>query len=135
MIQLLTIIVCAGCFAKGGYNDHNFRRFYMPILLAGACFWLIYSWQAILILVMIPFLTMKDDDQGLLGTYTKCLYGFLACLGASLGLFLTHHIELQWFILYLLPSTVIYYFVKDMKQILGDCIFGAWIGILVLLIK
>ena len=128
MIQFITILVC-GCFGSwGGYNNHNARRYFMPLALALGCFLIIHSWKSVFVLAAMPFLTLKDDDEGLLGSYTKCMYGLLACLGASLGLFLTHHLGVIPFSAYLVISSFLYYAVKNLNQIGGDLIFFAFFG-------
>ena len=135
MIQVITIIACACFGAWGGYNYHNSRRYFMPISLAIGCFLITHSIWSLTVLISAPLLTLKDDDEGYLGSYSKCYYGLLACLGASLGLFMTHHISMAPFVVYIVISSFLYWSVKNLHQIGGDLIFFAFYGSIILFVR
>ena len=131
MIQAITIIACSCFGAWGGYNYHNARRYFMPMALAIGCFLITHAWQSVFVLASCLPLTLKDDDEGFLGTYQKCFYGLSSCLAATLGLFLTHYLGVIPFTVYLIISSFAYWAIKDWYQVGGDLVFFAFFGSIV----
>lgn len=138
-LQLLTIVICGGLFAWGGYSWHNARRFIMPLILALTCLWLTKSWWALTVLGMSPIFCLgygiKSPLRHVFGDgWGRGVWGALAALGASLGLFLTGHIAWYLFGGYLILNFTFENALKKINQIVGDCIIGIGFGLIIFIV-
>ncbi len=52
----------------------------------------------------------------------------------GLGLFFTHHLEWYFYVPYVFMNGIAGAFLYDIEQMIGDFVFGAWLGLIVFLI-
>ena len=140
IVQIVAILLGGAFFAYGGYKDHNFRRFYMPVILAGACWLLTHSIWSLTVFASSPLMCMGYGEDAPLTHifntgWSRSIWGLIVALGASLGLFLTGHMAWYWFSLYLVLGFILDNALKNLWQVSGDLIVGAYVGSLVLMIK
>ena len=139
MIQLITIILCAVLFFIGGWVWHNARRFLMPLVLCAATVYKIHDPWAMTMLSSMVILSLGYGDKSPLrhcfgDGWGRGVWGLLVALSLSLGLFLTHHLELGWFLAYLTAGFVLENALKKIPQCIGDPIIGAVFGTIILVI-
>lgn len=142
MIILKILITLAGafCFFWGGYKNHNFRRFILPLLLTLSVLWLTHSIWALTMLTSIGVFVSGYGEKSVFrhifgNGWGRGVWGLLAGLCLSLGMFVTGHLALHWFLLYLVASFVLENALKNLNQKIGDPIIGLAFSSIVLLIN
>ena len=139
-IQLACIAACGGCFSYGGYKDHNFRRFVMPLLLWATLAWLCHDWR--LLMAVIPTagaLVMGYGEKSVFrhvfgDGWGRGVWGLLVAISLCVPLVLTHHLSIWLALPYLALSFILENALKRVNQIIGDLIIGAAFGSIVLLV-
>lgn len=153
-IKILIIAICAGLFSWGGFNNHNMRRFVLPIVLVGTMLFITHEIWCLMSLCVIGAYCMGYGEKSPLrhvfgDGWGRGVWGLIAATCLSLPLFLTHHLGMTFGSLPLNsePWPLIFLFVylalnftlenalKSMQQIIGDLIIGAGFGTIVLLIR
>lgn len=139
--KLFTVIACSGLYAWGGYNWHNARRYLMPILLGGEAGFIAWQnkkkdwWSGLLILPVIGTLCLAYKRFGQ-GNFARAVWLGLQALVIGLGLFLTGHLAWFLYVPYVIIAAVLAGALNNrVNQIIGDCIFGGWIGVIVFIIQ
>lgn len=138
-LKILVVIISGVLFAWGGYNWHNARRFILPCLLSAMALLLSHSlWSLTMLSCMGAFCLGYGDKSPLrhaLGNaWGRSFWGLLAATCLSLPLFLTHHLAVVFFVAYLALSFTLENALKNIGQLIGDCIIGAAFGSIVFLI-
>lgn len=115
---------------------HNARRFIMPCVLAlSACIILHSWWLGLLMLPTMGTLTLAYDNFGK-GNFSRAIWSGLQASIIGLGLFLTGHLILPFYLSYILVNMILSGILNNrVDEIIGDLIFGAWLGSIVLLVR
>lgn len=133
VIEIVTDILCGISNSIGGYSQHNFRRFIMPILLALSVFFITNIWWCgLLVLPVIGTLCLKyfsDKNWG------RALWVFLQAVVIGLGLTITGHVSWVIYIPYIIGAGILGGIYKNWWQPLGDFIVGLYIGLIVFFVR
>ena len=131
--KIICILGCAALNAWGGWKWHNSRRSLMPCLIALTIsivtrIW----WTGLLVLPVIGTLTLgyfSDKNWG------RALWLFVQAVSISIGLLITGH-SLWYFVLpYVVLAGVLGGIYKNWNQIIGDSITGAYLALIVLIVR
>lgn len=140
-INLIVIILCAGCKLIGELWWHNAQRFIMPLILAADIFYSTHVWY----LGLSTLLVIADITQGygpkswmykLLGDAgARGMWLFLAAFLIGIGPFLTHH--LSWFIYipYCILAGILGATTRNLWNVIIAPIAGAWLGLIVFIVR
>lgn len=140
LLQIITVIVCACLFSWGGHNFLSARRDIMPPILALSCCWIIHSWWPLSMLPVVAVYHMGYGDDSFFkhcfgDGWGRGVWGLLAALCISLGVFLTGHTYSILFILYLIVNFTLENALKRLPQIIGDLIIGSGFSLIVFLLR
>lgn len=131
-IKALIDMACGALNAWGGYSWHNARRFIMPcVIAAGVSIATGVWWLGLTILPAMGTLC--------LGYFGPKFWGrglWLALQATVIGagsLALGH---LTWFLYapYIVGALLLAGFLYSIEQVIGDAIFGCWLGAVVFLV-
>lgn len=141
IIKLIDIAICSGLYFFGGYAWHNSRRFIMPIFLVLGISYASHAWWlGLTCLPVIGIFCTGYGEKSVLWKYfndfwTRFIWMFMAALVIAGGACATGH--LHWYIY--LPYCVISGFLgaslRNINEIVGDLIFGAWLSSVILFIR
>lgn len=117
-------------FWAGGAFNHNLRRFVMPLLLALTAWYLTQDWRCVSMLTTMGAFCLGYGDKSPLrhcfgNGWGRGIWGLLAGLCLSLGLFLTGHLVWYFFVPYLVLNFILENALKNIPQVIGDPIIGA----------
>ena len=137
-LKIITDISGATCFSLGGWNILWMRRYLMPVIFAIAfSIDLHIYWIGITVLPVIGTLCLGyffHGNQGLqwLG---RGLWLSLQGLVIGAGVTLSGHLSWYVYLLFVLVGFGLGASFFDIEQILGDIIFGIWLGSIVLFVR
>ena len=139
MIPLIVMLLCGVCMAIGGWHILQVRRMGIPLLLCGYTLFVTHNLWCLTMLATWGVLSIGYGDNAPLRhifgqTWGRGVWGILVALCLSLAMFLTGHIALPWFVLYLL---IVFFFeplFKNLPQIIGDIIIGCGFGVIVFMV-
>ncbi len=140
-IKLIIDAICAALNLIGGYSWHNARRYIMPVVIAGALSWFTgVWWLGLTVLPTMGLLSIGYGENSLFGkifgvAWARFVWMLLCCVGFSLGALLTGHLVLFFFVSYILGAGIIGITLRNLNEIVGDIIFGAWFGSIVYLVR
>jgi hypothetical protein len=140
MIRIVCMLIVSVLFFIGGWRWHNARRFILPAVMAATAYWLTRDlWCLTMLSAMGVFCMGYGEDAPLVHVFGKGwgrgIWGFLGALALSLGLFLTGHLAWYWFAAYLVAGFILENALKNLYQVAGDLIIGAFYGSLLLAIR
>jgi len=142
ILKLIVILVSSLLFYLGGKIQHNYRRFAMPLVLTSVCIFITHNFWLLLTMCLPTMATLtlgygdKSPLRHIFGDgWGRGIWGLLAGLTLSLGLFLTGHLHLYWFLPYLGLNFTLENALKKIPQDIGDPIIGMGFGCIILLIK
>ncbi len=129
-IKFFLDAICGALNAWGGYSWHNARRFIMPcvialgISLASGVWWLGLTSLPVMGTLCLGYFGGKFWGRGL----------WLALQAAVLGLgpLVLGHLAWWLYAPYLVGALLLAGFLYNLEQIVGDLIFGAWLGAVIL---
>lgn len=139
ILKLIVILFCSWCYWAGGNFQHNFRRFLMPVVLTATVIFITHSFLALTMLFSVGTLCLGYGDNSPIrhifnNFWGRSIWMFFVSLALSLGLFLTSHLYLYFFI----PYVIICFFsgglLKDWNQLIGDIIYGFLLSSIVLFV-
>lgn len=139
VIDAIIVMTCAVFFFWGGYAQHNFRRFYMPPLIAlGLSLTSHIWWVGITSLPLIGVMTIGYGEKSILYKYltdevARAVWMSLAAIIIGLGAFLTGHLAWYFYFPYILWAGFLGATLRNLNQILGDLIFGAYLSSIIFL--
>lgn len=138
-LKIFIMFICAGLFFWGGFSWHNARRFIMPLVLAIAGWFISKDAWSLTMLSTSGFFCLGYGDKSpfrhIFGNgWGRGVWGLLASIGLSLGLFLTGHIYVYWMVLYLVSNFCLENFLKNLNQKIGDPLIGLGFSCVLLLI-
>lgn len=139
-IKLIVLVVAAGLFWVGGAYWHNARRFIMPVVLSGFCLLTTHILMSLTMLSTIGIFCLgygeKSPLRHIFGNgWGRGVWGLLAAICLSIGLFLTGHIWVVWMALYLALNFILENALKDIPQVIGDPIIGLGFASIVMIVK
>lgn len=132
MIEILEKIgLCIACGilnALGGYCFLASRRYIMVSVIAVSVSYFLHIWWAGLMLLPdmgAETLAYKWFGKG---NFARSVWLMLQSVVLGIGLYLTHHIDLIPYIIWVIGAAVICGILNNrLKQIVGDIIFGVWL--------
>lgn len=138
--KLATIALMATLNWIGGSFWHNARRYIMPVIYAAmvsvaTMVW----WVGITTLPTIGLLTIGYGEKSPLrhvfgDAWARFVWMALACLGFSLGPILTGHL-LWWLVFpYAIGAGTLGITLRNIPEVVGDLLFGAWFGSILIFI-
>lgn len=136
-IKIVVIMLSGGLFALGGYVAKYCRRFILPSILALTASIEIFNkdknkaWQGLLLLPAMITVSLGYHDRGWVkrGSWLA-LQAFMV----GLGLCITGHLVWWIYALYTIIAFVLGATLYNIKQLIGDTIFGCWVAIIILFI-
>lgn len=132
-LRLAVLFFSGACDSLGGWKLLWMRRYLMPCVLAGCAAILITPhWHGILILPVIGTLCLGYFPWGNFG---RALWLFLQSAVIGLGLYLTGHLSMGYYLLYMVGAGILGGTLVSVYQPIGDAIEGCWLGLIVLFIK
>lgn len=140
VIKFILLLLSSALFWIGGKWWHNARRFIMPLLLAISALFLTHFdwWTLTMLLTMLIFCLGYGDKSPLRhifgNSWDRGIWGLLAGLALSLGLFISGHLHLYFFIPYLALNFTLENALKNLPQDLGDPIIGISFASIIFLI-
>ena len=140
MIKLLIVLICSALFWVGGKWNHNAKRFVMPFILAiSALFITHFDWWTLTMLSTMGIFCLGYGEDSPLhhifgNGWGRGVWGLLAGLTLSTGLFFSGHLHLYFYLPYLALSFTLENVLKDLNQNLGDPLIGAGFGLILFLI-
>ena len=140
VIKIFVVLLGSFLFWYGGFKDHNFRRFYLPPILALAAWFITHDWRVVSMLSVIGIYCLGYGDKSPLrhcfgNGWGRGIWGLLAGLCLSLPLYLTGHLVWYWFLAYLTLNFTLENALKNIPQDIGDIIIGAGFCSIILLIR
>lgn len=128
-IKLAIVAFFSTMFWWGGFNFLSARRDIAPPIFIIACGLFAHTWWATTMLPVIFIFHLGYGDRSsfrkVFGNgWGRGVWGLLAGISLSLGLFLTDHLSLGWFVLYLSGCFTFENALKDISQWLGDPIIA-----------
>ncbi len=141
VIKLLTIVICAVLNFIGGWKWHNARRYFMPVIL-GASISLVSHmwWLGLTVLPVMGILSIGYGEKSILWKYltdagARGMWMFLSALAIGLGCVIAGH--LAWFIYvpYCILAGVLGATLRNMNEIIGDLLFGAFLASIILFVR
>jgi len=132
LFKIILDVICGVLNAIGGYCWHNARRYLMPVVIAiGVSLSTGVLWAGLMVIPVMGTLCLGYFGKGFLGRGAWLL---LQALVIGLGLFLTHHIGWYFYIPYVIGAGVLGGLLYNIEQVVGDFIFGSWLGLIVFLV-
>lgn len=129
-IKLIIMAICGGLFFWGGFNFLVARRFIMPCVLTTSALLLThFDWWALTMLICMATFSLgyglNSPLRHVFGNgWGRGVWGLLGALALSLGLFLTGHVMVYYFVLYLAINFTLENALKDIPQPIGDPVIG-----------
>lgn len=137
-------LICAFLFWLGGFKWLPARRFIMPTIITGTCFFIAHTiqthnWGQLTQLCVIGIFCLGYGDKSPLrhifgNGWGRGVWGLLAALALSTELVITGHIQWYWFILYLAVNFTLENALKDISQNIGDPIIGLGLSCIIIFI-
>lgn len=134
IIPLIIISICSALFWLGGFCWLPARRFIMPSIITGYCFIVAHTivthnWLQLTQLAVIGIFCLgygeKSPLRHIFGNgWGRGVWGILAGICLSLELFLTGHLALIWFLLYLVGCFTLENALKNIPETIGDPLIG-----------
>lgn len=140
-IKIFVMFICAVLFWWGGYSWHNARRFIMPVILTVSALLLThFDWWTLTMLATIGVFCLGYGDKSPLRHifgpgWGRGVWGLLAGLTLSLGLFLTGQVAVGWFVIYLGMSFTLENALKNINQKIGDPLIGIGFASILIVIR
>lgn len=137
--KILIDLFCGCLFSWGGFNNHNMRRFVMPLSLSLSCCFITHSLWPLLMLVSIGFLCMGYGDKSPLrhifgDGWGRFVWGALVALGFSVPLCLKGFVNPFFVLPYVVLCATLENSLKNIQQVLGDLLIGIAIGSIIFLV-
>lgn len=138
-LKISVMVICAGLFWWGGFSFLAARRFIMPTCLMITSMVISHNLWTITMLSCMGIFCLgygeKSPLRHIFGNgWGRGVWGFLAAICLSLALFLTHHLSIWFFVLYLSFNFTLENLLKNINQKIGDPIIGLVFSSIVLLI-
>lgn len=136
-LKLLIIAACAGLKLVGELWWHNAQRYILPVLLGLSISYFSHVWWlGFTTLPMIGILVLGYGDKsplkhGLGDASARGMWLFLVTVMAGLGPFLTHHLAWYFYIPYCLIAGILGATLRNIWNVIGSLICGAWIGFII----
>lgn len=130
ILKLIIMTVCSALFFWGGFNFNKARRYIMPLILTASLFiFTNFNFYTFFSLVSIGFLTLGYGEKSPLrhvfgDGWGRGIWGLLVAVALSVGVFLSGHIYLYFFLPYLALNFILENALKKLPQIVGDPIIG-----------
>lgn len=131
-LKLVSIGLSGILFALGGGGFLFCRRYIMPVVIAvmaslATGVW----WAGVMVLPVMGTLCIGYSG----GKWLKRgLWLGLQAFVIGLGLFLTHHIGWYFYAPYVAIAAILGGTLYLLEQMIGDCIFGCWLGVILILL-
>lgn len=138
-LKFLVFAVCSALFWLGGFCWLPARRFIMPSLLMVTCVLFCKNSWLLTQLSCIGIFCLGYGEKSPLrhcfgNGWGRGVWGLIASICLSIGLFLTGHIYWYFFVPYLILNFTLENALKDIPQVIGDPIIGAGFSCIVFLI-
>lgn len=140
-LKFFLLAIISGLYWWGGFAWHNDRRFVLPLVLGVAIsYFTSVWWLGFTILPVVGWLCQGYGEK----SWLRCLMGdagargfwlFMACLLISSPLFFTGHLPLYFYLTYCIVAGILGSTLRNIPEVIGDPIFGAWIGAILFLVK
>ena len=133
ILKLIIDLCCAILNAIGGYCWHNARRFIMPCFLAvGVSLSTGLWWTGFMVLPVMGTLCLGYFGGKFWG---RGLWLALQAAVIGLGFVLTGHLWIPFYVAYITVALVLAGTLYNVEEVIGDLIFGGWLGVVLFLIK
>lgn len=133
--KIIVDLICGALFSWGGFSWHNARRFIMPCVIAVMVYFTTHIWwTALMILPVMGTLCLGYKNFGD-GSFSRGCWLFVQAVVIGIGLLLTHHLAWYIYIPYIIVAGVLGGTLYNLNQVIGDIIFGCWLGIIVLFVR
>lgn len=133
LIKVIIDMVCGALNAIGGWHILWMRRYMIPITMGISSSLLTHIWWiGIMLLPCIGTLSMGYSKYGNFG---RALWIGIQCLVLGIGLTLTHHVEIYFYIPYVIIGCVLGGLYRDWPQIIGDSITGCYFGTILFFVR
>ncbi len=140
-VDFLVIILCAVLFFVGGKWWHDARRFILPPILGLGISIVSHTWW--LGLTTLPLIGILCLGYGpnsplfkILGDAgARGMYMFLSAWVIGLGPVLTGHLELYYYAPYIIIAGILGATLRNLNEIIGDLLFGAYLSAIILLVR
>lgn len=143
--QLLIVAICAGCKLIGELWWHNAQRFIMPVVLGIAIAIVSHTWWlGLTVLPSIGIICLGYKDFGLGDAGDRGMWLFLIAVLIGLGPLLAYHTVdhvhihfLKWYfyVPYCLVAGIWGATTRNLNNLIIAPISGAWLGVIIFLIK
>lgn len=139
-IKLLVMAICSALFWWGGFNFNKARRFIMPTVLALSCVYFAHTWWALTMMSAMGMFCLGYGDNSPLrhcfgNGWGRGIWGLLGAIALSLGLFMTGHIPIYFFLPYLAINFTLENALKDIPQVIGDPVIGLGFSAIVFVVS
>lgn len=132
LIKLGLDLLCGVCDAIGGWHILWFRRYLMPIIIGIAVSFITGVWW--LGATVLPSIGTLSIGYSKDGNFGRALWIGAQCFVLGLGLCLTGHLSLLWYLPYIVGGCVWGGLYRNWPQMLGDGVTGCWMGLIILLV-
>lgn len=132
MIKIISDIICGVLNFIGGYCWHNARRFIMPCVVAltvsyvSRVWWLGIGILPVMGTLCIGYFGGRFIGRGLWLALQAFVFGIVC--------FFTNHLYWYFYLPYVLGAFFLGGSLFDIEEVIGDLIFGCWLGSIVFII-
>lgn len=130
-------ILCGALNALGGWHFLWMRRYIMPVFLAITFSFVTHIWWiGLLTLPTIGTLCLGYKDFVFLGnTVGRGLWLACQALVIAFGVCITDHLSLFFYLPYVVVAFGLGAWLYRIEQVIGDIIFGIWLGSIVFFVR
>lgn len=139
-VKILIDIICAFLNFLGGAYQHNYRRYVMPVVLGGGISLSSVWWLGLTTLPVMGILSIGYGDNSALRRFlgnagARGMWLFLVAIGIGFGPWLTGHLHWYFYVPYFLIAGVLGATLRNINQIIGDLIEGAFLALIIFIIN
>lgn len=135
-IKIILDLICGFLFSWGGKSFIEARRFIMPIIISCGVSISIHTWWiGLLILPVMGTLCLGYPKFISNQFFARGLWLALQAFIIGLGCLILGHLSWYFYIPYIVIAFLLCGFLYNIKQIIGDAIFGCWLGIIIFLVR
>ena len=135
ILKIIIDLICGALFSLGGWKIIQLRRFAMPVVLGIGVSIITHTWwTGIMVLPVMGTLCegyFKITNQ----FFARGLWLAMQAFVIGIGVTLTGHLGWYFYIPYVLIAGVLAGLLYGIQQIIGDLIFGGWLGIIIFFLK